>query len=120
MVAQNEQAEAQAGAALMERIKMARAIEITGENARTLRAAAAAGLIPGAARPFKCWTFDEAKLRAWLKTQERQPRATSGGWRPYGRAPARGAGCRLPFSPASETRYQQAIQRLRDLGKAKT
>jgi hypothetical protein len=47
-----------------ERIKMARAVEITGESARTLQAAAAAGLIPGAARPFKCWTFDETELRA--------------------------------------------------------
>jgi hypothetical protein len=106
---------------MIERIKMARAIEITGENARTLRAAAAAGLIPGAARPFKCWTFDEARLRAWLKTKERRPRATSGGEnRRYARSPVRTAGSRLPFSPASEARYQQAIDRLRNLAKAKT
>jgi hypothetical protein len=54
----------QALASAPERIKMARAVQITGETERTLQAAAAAGLIPGAAKPCKCWTFDEARLRA--------------------------------------------------------
>lgn len=53
----------QALASAPERIKMAAAVAITGETEHTLQAAAARGDIPGAAKPFKCWTFDEVLLR---------------------------------------------------------
>jgi hypothetical protein len=74
-----------------ERIKIARAAEICGESERTLQAAAARGDIPGASKPFKCWTFDEAKLRAWLASKERKP-------------------CRIDQEEAEDRRSRQATR----------
>jgi hypothetical protein len=104
-----------------ERIKMPRAVAITGETERTLQAAAARGDIEGAAKPFKCWTFNEAKLRAWLKAKESKPcrrnleeeedrgasRATSST-----AAASNGRGFRSP-AKSSEEAYQRAMQALR-------
>lgn len=111
----------QALASGQERIKMAQAVAITGENERTLQAAAARGAIPGATKPFKCWTFDEAKLRAWLKRQEAKPchddeidptRRTA---RPPTSTTAAGSNGRAFRSGAasSEEAYRQAMRRLR-------
>lgn len=46
-----------------ERCKIREASEITGLDKRTLQEKAAAGLIPGAEKPFGRWTFDVAALR---------------------------------------------------------
>ncbi|RXG88701.1 DNA-binding protein [Bradyrhizobium zhanjiangense] len=45
-----------------ERIKVEDVAQITGESKRTIQAAAARGEIPGPAKLFKAWTFDEVKL----------------------------------------------------------
>lgn len=107
----------------MERVKMARAVEISGENERTLQAAAARGDIPGAAKPFKCWTFDEAELRKWLKAKERKPcqidpqEQEERGKRQRTRSSGTGSNGRASRSPAksSEEAYQRAMNAL--LGK---
>ena len=116
----------QALASVPERIKMPRAMEISGENERALQAAAAAGRIPGAAKLCKCWTFDEIKFRRWIVDKERKPcpidpkanedrrvsqRTRSSAARPGGRV------SRLPAA-SSEERYQQAMKRLRDAVRA--
>jgi hypothetical protein len=106
-----------------ERIKMARAVEIAGESERTLQAAAARGDIPGACKPFKCWTFDEAKLRAWIASKERKPcrndpnEAEERGQRQRTRTSAAGStgrGSRWAAG-SSEAAYQRAMNAL--LGK---
>jgi hypothetical protein len=102
-----------------ERIKMARAVEISGETDRTLQAAAAAGLIPGAAKPFKCWTFDETQLRAWLKAKERKAWQSGQTKVMADRQPTRSSGAasggRGSRSTArnSEEAYRLAMARLR-------
>jgi hypothetical protein len=107
---------------LGERIKIARAVQITGETERTLQAAAAAGRIPGASKPFKCWTFDEAKLRRWIAEEEQKScrksleadEDRSAGQRTRSSAAKRGGrGSRSPAG-SSEERYQQAMLRLRN------
>ena len=55
-------------AAPVERVKIARAAEITGETRRTLQALAAAGRIPGAVKERGQWIFDESALRRWLES----------------------------------------------------
>lgn len=109
----------------LERIKMPRAVQITGESARTLQAAAARGDIPGALKPIKCWTFDEAKLRGWLKAKEKNPcldaresedRKTKQTTRSSG---ARRGGRALPSQgKSSEEVYTRAKQRLLDFVRA--
>jgi hypothetical protein len=98
---------------------MPRAMAITGEKERTLQAAAAAGLIPGAAKPFKCWTFDEAELRAWLAAKGSKPcrnqrmeddRRVSQHTRSSATA-SNGRGFRSP-AKSSEEAYQRAMQQL--------
>lgn len=113
----------QALASPVERIKMARAIEITGEKERSLQAAAAAGAIPGAAKLCKCWTFDEHKLRRWIADKEREPCRRSlqadedRGAKQRTRSSAARSGGRGFRSPAksSEEAYQRAMSGL--LGK---
>ena len=104
----------------VERIKMPRAVQITGETERTLQAAAAAGLIPGAAKPCKCWTFDEARLRRWIADKERKPCQRSQNEDADRRASQRtrssaaassGRAFRSP-AKSSEEAYQRAMQRL--------
>lgn len=110
----------QALASPAERIKMARAIVITGENGRTLQALAARGAIPGAAKLGKCWTFNEAELRNWIRDREQKPCQARVAEDPRTRqatriSAARSGGRALP-SPAksSEEVYQRAMNRLRD------
>jgi hypothetical protein len=81
-----------------ERGMMNEAIAITGYKPRLLQAMAAAGKIPGASKPegARCWTFDLAMLRAWIKSGERQPerhpRAATGAGRSCGVEPRSPAG----------------------------
>lgn len=104
-----------------ERIKIGRAAEITGESERTLQAAAAAGSIPGAAKLFKCWTFDERSLRAWLRGKEQEPcrkklqsEEADRNARPRTRSAAARRGGLVSRSPAasSEEAYQRAMNAL--------
>jgi hypothetical protein len=102
---------------------MARAVAICGESERTLQAAAARGDIPGACKPFKCWTFNEAKLRAWIASKEQKPcridpnEVEERGARQRTRSSGARSGGRGSRSPAvsSEEAYQRAMRAL--LGK---
>lgn len=49
---------------------MAAAMAITGKGKRRLQLMAKARKVPGAAKIWGEWTFDEQKLRAWVKTLE--------------------------------------------------
>lgn len=53
-----------------ERIKIAQACAITGKAKRRLQLMAKKGKVPGAAKIWGEWTFDEAKLRAWVRELE--------------------------------------------------
>lgn len=55
---------------MKERVRSSRASEITGLPVRTVQALAARGELPGAAKLGKVWTFDEARLRAWVRQGE--------------------------------------------------
>ncbi|MGN8544673.1 hypothetical protein ACQPTN_06525 [Bradyrhizobium sp. 13971] len=55
-----------------ERIKVEDVARITGENKRTIQAAAARDEILGPGKLFKVWTFDQVKLRTWIATKERE------------------------------------------------
>jgi hypothetical protein len=54
------------------RCKIAAAAGILGESERTVRNKAAAGQIPGGAKPFGTWTFDIALLHAFIAAKERE------------------------------------------------
>lgn len=109
-------------ASTQERIKMPRAMEITGEKERTLQSASAAGLIPGATKLFKCWTFDEVKLRQWIADKERAPCRKSlqeeddRKARQRTRLSATGSNGRAfrSMGKSSEEVYQRAMKRLVD------
>ena len=55
-----------------ERIQAAAAVRITGLSRRAIQEMAARGEIPGAAKLGARWTFDEAKLRRWVKAREEE------------------------------------------------
>lgn len=57
---------------MSERVSIGEAARITGIGRRTLNIRAERGEIPGAARLFDGgnWTFDAAKLRAWIFDRE--------------------------------------------------
>src|SRR5947209_6027680 len=85
-----------------ERVKMAAAVVITGEDVRTLQALAAAGRIPGAAKLSRNWSFDEAKLRAWVRGKERERWQNDQGSRGTATGAGRSYGVE-PKSPAKST-----------------
>jgi hypothetical protein len=96
------------------RCKIAAAVEILGETPRTIRNHAAAGKIPGAAKPFGTWTFDIALLHAFVAEKEKErcqngprPRVDAiGGKAPFG-AEYRPAGA------TSDGHFARTIQKLR-------
>ncbi|WCT75935.1 helix-turn-helix domain-containing protein [Novosphingobium humi] len=47
-------------------------IKKTGLSRRTVQSMAARGLIPGAAKLGKLWTFDRSKLGKWISDKERE------------------------------------------------
>jgi hypothetical protein len=61
-----------------ERIEIRAAMGITGRKLRALEGLSARGLVPGAAKLGGVWTYDEARLRRWVREEEdRACRATS-------------------------------------------
>ena len=62
-----------------ERIVAREAALVVGIPARTIMRMAARGEIPGAARFGRTWTFDEERLRAWVRTTE-EGAAVAGVW----------------------------------------
>jgi hypothetical protein len=96
------------------RCKIEGAEEILGEKARTIRTKAAAGLIPGAAKPFGTWTFDVALLHAFVAEKEKETcqshrgpqRAVTGVKAPFGAA-------FKPGAVTSDGHFAQTIQKLR-------
>lgn len=60
---------------LTERITMAAACAITGKKPRALRTMCIGGQVPGAVKIGGEWTFDEARLRAWIGILEKQQAA---------------------------------------------
>jgi hypothetical protein len=55
-----------------ERVMIERAIQIVGLPAKTVRAMALRGEIPGAARIGKRWTFDVEGLQGWIAQKENE------------------------------------------------
>lgn len=84
-----------------ERIKASEAALILGLPHRTVLGFAAQGRLPGAAKLGRSWTFDEAKLRAWVKGQEDQVQR---------RALALDAGM------SAQARYDTIMRRSREAG----
>lgn len=97
----------------MTRCKIDGAVEILGENARTIRHQAQAGKIPGAAKMFGTWSFDVALLRAFVAEREKVACQASG--RPQRAVTGAKASCGGEFRPAGKTsdgHYAQTIRRL--------
>lgn len=86
-----------------ERIRPRQAAGITGLTVRAIQAMALRGEIPGAAKLGGSWTFDEAKLRAWIAEQVEKNESR-----------AKGLGSRLP-SRREEKAMLEARARLREL-----
>src|SRR6516164_7937243 len=97
-----------------ERICISVAADILGISGRTIRHMAQLGEIPGAAKIGRRWTFDQARLRDYVRRREaatcqnagRHPLDVSGVATPYG----------AEFRSAGETSnglYARTIQRLR-------
>jgi hypothetical protein len=62
-----------------ERCTVVKARLITGLSSRVLQAMALRGEIDGAAKLGGLWTFDEERLRAWVKSKEQRPTASTKG-----------------------------------------
>lgn len=114
---------------------MAAAMAITGKGKRRLQLMAKARKVPGAAKIWGEWTFDEQKLRAWVKTLEdescpieptpaaavpspaaaaaRRPLTPSG-------AATRSMGANASRESSSDGRYEQAKSRLLAYGSRRT
>lgn len=99
-----------------ERVKIARAAEITGENVRTLQALAAAGRVPGAAKLSRNWTFDIADLRIWIRRRKaetcqnaRRRKTATGAGPSYG-------GNSRSVERSSDGAYEQTMRQLRNGG----
>ena len=59
----------------MSRIQTVAAAELLGINPRTVQGLAAQGLLPGAAKIGKVWTFDRAKLVRHIAAKEAETEA---------------------------------------------
>jgi hypothetical protein len=103
------------------RCKISTAVEILGASARTIRNKAAAGLIPGAAKPFGAWTFDTALLHAFVAEKEREACQKS----PRHQRAATGVmecstdAFKSPAAPISGGHYGRTIQKLRQIAERK-
>lgn len=96
---------------MSERVKVQRVSEITGMSRRQVQAMAAGGKIPSAAQLGKQWTFDEARVRIWIRAREKAVwQATSTGAVKHG-----GAGLRLRERNIEEA-YARAIGQKRSSG----
>lgn len=73
-----------------ERITAEAAACVVGVPVRTIQALACRGEIPGAAKIGRRWTFDEARLRVWLKGKEDEARQSAADR------------CRVAFTGAAE------------------
>lgn len=62
---------------MSERITVEEASPILGLPARTIQQMAARGIIPGAAKFGRRWTFDERKLRAFIRGREEETQRTA-------------------------------------------
>jgi hypothetical protein len=94
---------------------MAQAVAITGKSERALQSMALAGKVPGAAKIGGEWTFNEARLRAWVEELEipkchaKPLPIRSGVVRSYG------VGSRSKAKSIAG-HYEQTMQKLRSLG----
>jgi len=61
----------------IERIRPRDVARITSLSIRKVQELACAGRLPGAAKLEGSWTFDEGKIREWIRKQERQATAKS-------------------------------------------
>jgi hypothetical protein len=76
----------------------------TGKGRRALQSMAARGLIPGAAKIGREWTFDRIKVRRWIRDLEGVACRTT-----YTSATASGGSrCKLPASHIDEA-YERAL-----------
>lgn len=95
-----------------ERGQIRDACSILGKKDRTVRALAASGKLPGCARIGGTWTFNLAKLRAYVEFREREAWRSARPQRGVTGAGTRyGAGFR-PEAAISDGRYEQTIQKL--------
>src|SRR3954470_5011163 len=95
------------------RCKIGIAEDILGEKARTIRTKAAAGLIPGAAKPFGTWTFDVATLHAFVAEKEKETWQSEKPQRAATGARASCGDASRPVAKISGGHFAQTIQKLR-------
>lgn len=98
-----------------ERVKADVVSKITGYSVRQVQNMAALGKIPSAARPGKIWTFDELRVRRWMKEKEREieiRRLTSTSVK------ARGTRAVKLMAPINDEAYEQALRPSRSRGSA--
>jgi excisionase family DNA binding protein len=98
-----------------ERISISVAADILGIPGRTIRHMAQRGELPGAAKIGRRWTFDQARLRDYVRRQEAATCQSAGRHLPdvFGVATRYG----VAFRSGGETsngRYARTIQRLRN------
>jgi cytochrome oxidase assembly protein ShyY1 len=90
-----------------ERINSARARGIAGVSERKMQKKSERGQIPGAIKIDGLWTYDEAKLRAWLNDREKhqcQQRKAAANAKPRGIA----SGVATPSMAASGSKANSA------------
>jgi excisionase family DNA binding protein len=100
-----------------ERITIEAAAAILGVPLRNVYGLASKGELPGAAKIGKRWTFDEAKLRSWVREREATTSCLSGKRRKTatGGVKSSGVGSRLPVRN-TDGAYEQRMQQLRNGG----
>lgn len=55
---------------MKERCRIAEACSITGLPIRTMQHLSARGKVPGAAKLGSAWTYDQVRLRCWVRERE--------------------------------------------------
>jgi len=91
------------------------AVSILGKEARTVRAMASRGEIPGAAKIGGTWTFNLDRLRDYVASKEREIWQSARPQRAVSGATTSSMGGYKPAAKISNGHYEQTIQQLRKL-----
>lgn len=98
----------------MSRIQTAAAAALLGISPRTVQGLAAQGLLPGAAKIGKVWTFDRSKLIRFIAAQEAETQTRAARLRKtYINEPESGGYERPSRASSSEKALERAMLKLR-------
>ncbi|WP_374545043.1 helix-turn-helix domain-containing protein [Rhodoblastus sp.] len=99
------------------RIQTKAAASMLGISPRSVQCLAAQGLLPGAAKIGKVWTFDRVKLARYIAAQEAETEANGACLRKISTSAARRGGFVPPLGASkSEKAYELAMQKLLGAG----